>query len=221
MTLTSPPVRSAWPLRLLWVAWLFVLSLGCGTAVDRPPPDEETKPSSAARGFSLRDIGGSEHHPFASPAVKAVTLIFVLADCPIANGYAPEINRLCGEYGQRGVRFFLVQVDSDLTREQASQHAREYGYLCPVVLDRRHVLVARAGASLVPEAAVFAPDGERRYRGRIDDRYVDLGKRRSRVTSRDLRDALDCVLANRPVPRSVTRAVGCFIPRRSPEGPQP
>src|SRR5262249_12755086 len=82
-------------------------------------------------------------------------------------------------------------------------------------------LVRRAGARMVPEAAVFGPDGQRKYLGRIDDLYADLGKRRARATSRDLRDALDAVLADRPVPRPVTQAVGCFIPSLSSKDPSP
>ena len=117
------------------------------------------------------------------------------------------------------MRFFLVQVDEDLSRRAAAEHAREYGYTCPVVLDAGHVLVRRAGARGVPEAAVFGPDGGRKYLGRIDDLYADLGKRRARATSLDLRDALDAVLADRPVPRPVTQAVGCIIPPLSSKDP--
>ena len=193
-------------LLLLVVGGLAFLASGCGS----PPPESGGDPPPAA--FSLRDVAGVDHHPFSDPAVKAVALVFVLSDCPVANGYAPEINRLCAEYGPRGVRFFLVHVDDDLSVPAAAEHAREYGYTCPVVLDRERVLVRRAGARMVPEAAVFGPDGERKYRGRIDDLYADLGKRRARATSFDLRDALDAVLANRPVTRPVTQAVGCYIP---------
>jgi hypothetical protein len=202
---------------LLVLGGLGVLVPGCSS----PPPPSEPGGDRSPPGFSLRDVAGVEHHPFTDPAVKAVALVFVLPDCPIANGYAPEINRLCAEYGPRGVRFFLVHVAEDLSGRAAVEHAHEYGYTCPVVLDAGHVLVRRAGARRVPEAAVFGPDGERKYLGRIDDLYADLGKRRARATSLDLRDALDAVLADRPVPRPVTQAVGCFIPSRSSKDPDP
>jgi hypothetical protein len=192
------------------------LTLGCSS-----PPSEPVG-GTPPIGFSLRDAAGVEHRPFADPAVKAVALVFVLSDCPIANGYAREINRLCAEYGPRGVRFFLVQVDEDLSTRAAAEHAREFGYTCPVVVDEGRVLVRRAGARISPEAAVFGPDGERKYLGRIDDLYADLGKRRVRATSLDLRDALDAVRSDRPVPRPVTQAVGCFIPSlTSKKDPEP
>ena len=119
------------------------LTPGCS----RPSPEPGRDPPPP--GFSLRDVTGVEHRPFTDPAAKAVALVFVLADCPIANGYAPEINRLCADYGPRGVRFFLVQVDQDLSGRAAAEHAREYGYTCPVVLDGGRVLVRRAGAQWV------------------------------------------------------------------------
>lgn len=200
---------------LLVLGVLSFLASGCSP----PPPEPGGEPPPP--GFSLRDVAGVDHQPFTDPAVKAVALVFVLPDCPIANSYAPEINRLCAAYGPRGVRFFLVQVDEDLSPRAAAEHAHDYGYTCPVVLDGGRVLVRRAGARVVPEAAVFGPDGERKYLGRIDDLYADLGKRRARATSLDLRDALDALLADRPVPRPVTQAVGCFIPNLSSKAPEP
>ncbi len=200
-------------LALLVLGGLGFLAAGCSP----PPPGPAGEPSPPS--FSLRDVAGVDHHPFADPTVKAVSLVFVLPDCPISNGYAPEINRLCAEYGPRGARFFLVHVDEDLSQRTAAEHAREYGYTCPVVLDGGHVWVRRAGARKVPEAAVFGPDGERKYLGRIDDLHAGLGKRRAQATSLDLRDALDAVLAGRPVPRPVTEAVGCYIPSLSSKDP--
>jgi hypothetical protein len=173
----------------------------------------------AAAPFLVRDGNGVEHRPFADPATKAVVLVFVVPDCPVANGYAPEVRRIATEYGPRGVRLFLVHVDPDVTADAAARHAREYGYTCPVVLDAGHELVRRAGATRVPEAAVFTPDGTRKYRGRIDDLYLRPGKKRPEPTTRDLRDALAAVLAGKPVPRPETDAVGCDIPPPAKKGP--
>jgi len=51
------------------------------------------------------------------------------------------------------------------------------------------------------------------YRGRIDDQFAGLGKRRTVVTSHDLRDALEATLVGKPVPQPRTEAVGCPIPK--------
>jgi hypothetical protein len=158
------------------------------------------------------DIVGSVHRPFDDPQVRAVVLVFVVPDCPISNAYLPELNRLHSDYGSRGVRWFLIQVDPQLSIEDAREHAREYRLRPPVVLDERHVWVRKVGATVTPEAAVLSPAGEVLYLGRIDNRYPHLGKWRAQVTAHDLRDALDAILAGRPVPQPRTEAAGCDIP---------
>jgi len=142
---------------------------------------------------------------------KAVVLLFIARDCPISNAYAPEIKRIIARYTPEKVAFSLVYPDPDTSLASARQHAREYGYTCPLLLDPAHRLVRRAGATITPEAAVFAPNGRLLYRGRIDDLYLGFGQRRYAATRHDLRDALDAVLAGRPVPTARTQAIGCFI----------
>ena len=76
--------------------------------------------------------------------------------------------------------------------------------------DPTHALVKFVGATVTPEAAVYA-GGRVVYRGRIDDRYVDLGVERPAPTRHDLADALTASLAGKPAPHATTQAVGCFI----------
>lgn len=142
---------------------------------------------------------------------KAVVLLFIASDCPISNSYAPEIKRLCARYTPRNVAFSLVYSDPDLSLAAAKKHAGEYGYTCPLILDPTHRLARRAGATVTPEAAVFAPDGKLLYRGRIDDLYIGYGQRRYEVKEHDLRDALEAILSGHPVRTPRTQAVGCFI----------
>lgn len=137
--------------------------------------------------------------------------VFVRADCPIANRYAPEISRLAEEYGARGVRFALVYVDPDETPQTVRAHLDEYGLALPALRDRRHELVEAAAATVTPTAAVVSDGGVIVYRGRIDDRFPDLGKARRSANRRDLAEALEDVLAGRRVEVPQTEAVGCFI----------
>src|SRR6185436_4430790 len=103
-------------------------------------------------------------------------------------------------------------VESDLTAEKARSHVKDYGFKCGALLDPEHRLVKASGATISPEAAVFLADGTLAYRGRIDDRVADFGKRRVEPTRRDLRLALDAILAGKPVQARLTKAVGCYIP---------
>jgi peroxiredoxin len=161
---------------------------------------------------SLRDADGRAHTPLSRPEAKAIVFLFVLPDCPIANYYAPEIKRICADYKDRKVTAFVVHCDPDVTAARAREHAKEYGLPCPVLLDPKHALAKKLGATKAPEAVVVGPDGKVAYRGRIDDTYVDYGKRRVAPTRRDLRLALDAVLAGKPVAPATTPVIGCDLP---------
>jgi hypothetical protein len=174
----------------------------------------ETRSSSSGNPASIivKDLAGAAVQPLANNGQRATVLFFVMHECPVANGYAPELVRITSEYAIKGVRCFVVYVESDLTPEQARQHARDYGYKSGGLLDPQHVLVKAAGATISPEVAVFSPSGDVLYRGRIDDRVVDFGKHRVKPTRRDLRLTLDAILAGKPVQARLTKAVGCYIP---------
>jgi hypothetical protein len=149
--------------------------------------------------------------PSFKTAAKANVLIFLTPDCPISNGYAPEIKAIVNDFKNRPVRFFAVHTDPDLKPEAARRHAHEFGLPVAVLLDSRHELVMHSGATITPEVAVLMPDGEVAYRGRIDDTYPGLGKRRNAPSRRDLREALASILAGAPVAVPRTNAVGCYI----------
>ena len=160
----------------------------------------------------LVDTAGQLHEPLkATAGRKATVIIFTLPDCPIANAYAPEINRLVADYAAKGVSFYLAHVDRDLTAADARKHAADYSLRCPVLLDSQHALVKALGATKTPQAFLLGSDGKTVYRGRINNLYADYGQRRQTVTQHDLRNALDAVLAGKPVTHPVTEAIGCHI----------
>jgi len=168
--------------------------------------------SLAAENPEFVDTNGTRQHPLKTNDSTATVLIFVWNTCPVANAYAPEIERIYQQYKKDDIAFYLVHTDPDLTLSKAQQHTREYGYTLPVLIDREHLLVKHVGAKMTPEAAVVLPNGTLVYRGRIDNRQAALGKRRPKATVFDLRDTLDQIVSGAtPRPR-FTKAVGCYIP---------
>ncbi|HZZ78010.1 MAG TPA: redoxin domain-containing protein [Gemmataceae bacterium] len=161
---------------------------------------------------AVKDIDGKVQTPLDMGDKKAAVLFFLLPDCPISNSYAPEIKRICAEYEAKKIATYIVHADPDVTPEQARKHAVEHGFKCPVLLDPTHVLVTATGATIAPEVAMVGPDRKVLYRGRIDDWYAGYGKRRVAPTQRDLRNALDAILAGKAVETSRTEAIGCFLP---------
>ena len=143
------------------------------------------------------------------PPPKASALFFIKTDCPIANSFAPEISRIIAEYDPAGVQFLVVYTDLTQSGDAIRSHAAEYGYKCPVQVDKGRVLSRQYGVTVTPEAVVLGADGARVYRGRIDDRYLAPGKYRLQPTTRELRDALEAVLAGRPVAVAETKPAGC------------
>ena len=160
----------------------------------------------------LPDLENQLVDPFQVPSTaQAIVVLFVSADCPISNRYAPEVRRLYDKFAPRGVVFWLVYPNPAEPVERIRDHVKAFGYPGGVLRDPRHALVQLANATVTPEAAVFDARRHMLYRGRIDDRYVDFGVDRPAPTKHDLEDALSAVLAGRPVPEPTTRAVGCFL----------
>lgn len=171
--------------------------------------------SAQAAEISLKDVAGVAQRPLADAGQVATLLIFVMHDCPIANRYAPEISRISDEYGKRRVRTFVVYAEEDLSPADARKHARDFAYRCPALLDPQLALARKAGATVSPEAVIFSPKGDVLYRGRIDDRAIAIGKHAAEPQQRDLRDALDAILAGKPVRERFTKAIGCYLPEPS------
>ena len=170
----------------------------------------------AAWSGQVKDIDGTARAPF-QPAGAANVLVFVASDCPISNGYAPEIQRICGDYRAKGVACALVYEDVAIGAAAVRAHLDAYRYRdVPAVIDGDRAIARRAGARVTPQAIVVDKTGAIRYRGRIDNFYAALGKPRQVVTAHDLKDALDAVVAGRRVPHAETEALGCFI--ESPKG---
>jgi hypothetical protein len=175
----------------------------------------ETKPAAdpvhVPPGILIRDVRNQVQRPFfAEPGTVAV-VFFVTNDCPVSNGYAQEIRRICEAYSTKA-KCTLDYVDPTLTPVTVVQHFFEYnhgGY--PAVIDIDHQLVKASGAQVTPEVLVVKPGGEIAYRGRIDNKYESLGRARQQVTVHDLRDVLDAVLAGKPVAAARTNPVGCYI----------
>jgi peroxiredoxin len=162
--------------------------------------------------FELPDANGRKHTAREWKEARAVALFFISAECPISNRYAPEINRIVAAYSARGVVFYGVHSDPDIGSAVALRHAQDYSFDFPVLLDPAQTLAGKTGVILTPTAVVLSPAGELLYRGRIDNRYLDLGKYRSAGVKPDLRLALDAVVAGKQVPEKYTKPVGCQLP---------
>jgi len=179
---------------------LCVTALTCGALLAAAPPR-----------FELRDTKGIVHRAEEWRGKRAVVLFFMMTDCPLANGYVPEMNRMRGIYEPRGVAFYAVQSDNTVSDAVVQKYAQEFGYAFPVLNDPRLTLPRFAGAKVTPEVAILSPAGEVLYLGRIDNKVEDITRPRYAATEPELRNAIDAVLAGKAPKEARTRAVGCAI----------
>lgn len=169
-------------------------------------------PACGSRGVFTDVRNGNTVTPLDLGAAKAVVLIFITVDCPVANQYSPQIRDLIAAHQDKPVRFYLVHVDPDVTLDAARKHAEDYGHTCPVIRDPEHILVRHTGADITPEAALIDASGDIVYRGRINNWYGDVGRKRPLGPTRhDLRDAIAAVLSGQEIQVKRTQAVGCNI----------
>jgi peroxiredoxin len=161
--------------------------------------------------FALRDTRNVVHSPEEWNGKKAIVVFFTTTDCPLSNNEVPEMNRTRRDYESRGVAFYAVQADTTIADADVLQHSKEYQFSFPVLLDPHQALAKMTGATTIPSAAVLTPEGGLLYLGRIDNLVVDFNIRRQVPTRFELREALDAVLAGKPVPNPRTKAFGCAI----------
>ncbi len=175
-----------------------------GPALGDYPP--ETLPASHGSDVSLPKSRG-----------KVATVIMCMSvDCPISNEFLPAIQKLAKKYGSQGVQFLGIDPNAGETLADMAEYARTRKLEFPFLRDEEARISRRLLFSVTPEARVFDGQGKIVYRGRIDDRYRAGGGGVPRTA--ELAEALDELLAGKPVSKSNTRPVGCPI-QLSPSAP--
>lgn len=166
------------------------------------------------KAIAWKDVAGRAYSQADLSKNKATVFLFVSTQCPIANIYTPRFLELARDFQPRGVGFFLVDSNIEDTPAVVKRYARERKFPFPVVKDNGTALADWLLADTTPQAIVLDAGGQTRYMGRIDD-----NKDRAKVSRHDLREALDAVLAGKPVKQARTLAVGCAIFRDKPRTP--
>ncbi|QDU63356.1 thiol-disulfide oxidoreductase [Planctomycetes bacterium Pan216] len=161
-----------------------------------------------------RPLGGTTTlGEYQKEKARPVVLCFLGVECPLAKLYAPELSKLANEYQKRGVT--LLGIDSNVQDSllDIAGYSREHSLTFPLLKDPGHRLADALNAKRTPEVVVLDGDRTVRYRGRVDDRY-GIGYIRDEPKRRDLKVALEELLAGKEVSTPETEAIGCFIGRR-------
>ena len=166
---------------------------------------------SPAPDFELSAVDGTGARRLSVEARKnaETVLIFVSTRCPYSNGYDDRMAALDKIYREHGVRVIGINSNVNEPVKEVASHAKEHHFEFPILKDAASKVADLYGASHTPEVFVVDREGVVRYHGRIDENAQDAGA----VKSPDLKNALDALLAGRPVPAAETKAFGCSIKR--------
>jgi peroxiredoxin len=160
---------------------------------------------------SLLGVDGAWHSMSSFDASRLLVLIFSSNRCPTVKAYEERLRALQNDYALRRVQLVAINSNDpylhpDESYERMISFARESGYRFPYLADENQRTGRAYGASRTFH--VFVLDERRilRYRGRFDDSRIP-----GRVSSHDLRNALDDLLAGREVRIPATRPFGCSL----------
>jgi peroxiredoxin len=163
--------------------------------------------------FSLPDAEGKTVSLGDFADAPALLIVFMCNHCPYVKHVAAGLAELAREYQARGVAVVGINSNDvatypDDAPEKMAEEVKLRGYTFPYLYDGTQEVAKAYRAACTPDFYVF--DGERRlvYRGQMDDSRPESG---IAVTGKDLRAALDAVLAGQPVPEDQRASLGCNI----------
>ena len=174
---------------------------------------------SFAPNFELPGIDGAIHKLTDYSASRVLVVVFTCNHCPIAQMYERRIAQLSADYRDRGVGVVAIEPNdpkaitideldsSDISDSLEEMKVRaEYKHLTyPYLYDGETQSVTNEyGPQATPHAFVFDSDRRLRYEGRVDNSY-----RSELVTTHEVRDAIDALLAHREVAVKHTGVFGC------------
>jgi peroxiredoxin len=167
--------------------------------------------------FVLKDYRGAEHSLAALLGEKkAVVVVFLGTECPLAKLYGPRMEALAKEFAAKRVGFLGIDSNRQDAVVEMDAFARQQGIAFPILKDLSNRVADDFGATRTPEAFLVDAQGVIRYQGRIDSQYTfgaGVGFAQPQLKRRDLAIAVDEVLAGKTVAVATTEAKGCIIGR--------
>jgi peroxiredoxin len=163
--------------------------------------------------FSLPDTDGRTVSLSDLDAAEALLVMFICNHCPYVKHVQQELARLGRDYREKGVA--IVAINSNDVRaypddapEMMKAERKRAGYTFPYLFDETQEVARAYGAACTPDFFLYDGARELFYRGQLDDSRPGNGVA---VTGKDLRAALDAVLAGEPAPARQRPSAGCNI----------
>ncbi|MGO9931154.1 MAG: redoxin domain-containing protein [Steroidobacteraceae bacterium] len=180
-----------------------LISIGAGWAA-------ALAPGAHVADFTLTDETGARHELYGLSAKKAVVIMTQSNGCPIVRLAVPALREIRDHYRTQDIEFLLLNPTLQDTRDSVAKEAAEFGFGLPVLLDHTQQVGESLGVDRTAEVYVIDPKSWTLvYHGPIDDRLNYEAQRP--VHHRYLSDALDALLAGKPVAQASANSPGCLI----------
>jgi len=160
--------------------------------------------------FRLPDADGAAHSLNSLKGKHGAVLIFIATRCPVSNAYNDRMEKLADDYRAKGINVIGINSNNIEPASEVKSHAAEKHLTFAILKDDGNKIADRLGATRTPEAYVIDAGGKLVYHGRIDN-----SQNTANITSNDLREALNELLAGKPVTKTGGAAFGCTIKRVS------
>jgi peroxiredoxin len=199
---------------LLLLSVLLILNASNAIAADVKP----LAIGSDAPGFDLPGVDGRNHKLYDYASAKILVIVFTCNHCPTAQAYEARIKQMYADYKDKGVALVAINPNNpdairldelgytDLSDsfDEMKIRAKDHDFQFPYLFDGQTQKVSHAyGVLATPHVFIFDSSRKLRYEGRIDDSDVH------EVHHQDARDAIEALLAGKPVPVETTRVFGC------------
>jgi peroxiredoxin len=163
--------------------------------------------------FSLPDTDGKKVSPADHKGAKAFLVMFICNHCPFVKHVRHELARIGKEYPAKGAAIVAISSNDvaaypDDSPENMKKERSAVGYAFPYLYDETQEVARAYHAACTPDFFVFDAEKRLAYRGQLDGSRPGNGVP---VTGRDLRAALDAVLAGRPAAADQKPSLGCNI----------
>lgn len=172
--------------------------------------------------FALPDTEGRIVRLSDFGQAKALLVVFMCNHCPYVKHIADHLAQLAKEYQAKGVAVVGINSNDvasypDDSPQKMREEVKRRGYTFPYLYDESQEVAKAYRAACTPDFFLFDQNRRLVYRGQLDDSRPGNG---IPVTGKDLRAALDAVLAGQPVAKEQKPSLGCNIkwkPGNEPE----
>lgn len=159
--------------------------------------------------FTIVNYDGTQYNLNKALQTGYVVIMFWSTECPYVQPFNDRINKYVSAYNGKGITFWAINSNTTESSERVKQHAEDNKYVFPVLKDENSTVADLFEATRTPEVFVLGKDRTILYHGRIDD-----NSNAEKVTSNDLNNALNELVAGKEISVKSTKSFGCTIKRK-------